>query len=421
MSDETLAGSAAPPATSEDTAAAKATTRYARKAVFASSIGYAMDGFDLLILGFALSAISGDLGLGGAEAGSLATITLIGAVVGGIAFGILSDRIGRVKVLTYSVIFFAVFTGLTAISTSYWEIAVFRFLAGVGIGGEFGIGMTLAAEAWPAKKRARATSLVGLGWQAGVLLAALISAPVLNAWGWRGLFLLGAFPAIVAIVFRSRLHEPEQFTRHRESQEGKPKVPLKLLVADGPTTRATIGVLVLTSVQNFGYFGIMIWLPTYLSTQFGYSLTKSGVWTAVTVVGMGVGILAFGEIADKLGRRKAFWLFQAGAAISVLGYSQLSSPWALMVGGAIMGAFANGMIGGYGALMAELYPTAIRSTAQNVLFNLGRAVGGFAPIVVALVAASYGFGFAIGVLSVIYLLDMVAMIFIPDRRAEQLA
>ncbi|MEV8607428.1 MFS transporter [Amycolatopsis sp. NPDC051373] len=421
MSDETLAGSTAPPATSEDTPAAKATTRYARKAVFASSLGYAMDGFDLLILGFALSAISGDLGLGGAEAGSLATITLIGAVVGGIAFGILSDRIGRVKVLTYSVIFFAVFTGLTAISTSYWEIAVFRFLAGVGIGGEFGIGMTLAAEAWPAKKRARATSLVGLGWQAGVLLAALVSAPVLNAWGWRGLFLLGAFPAIVAIVFRSRLHEPEQFTRHRELQQGKPKVPLKLLVADGPTTRATIGVLVLTSVQNFGYFGIMIWLPTYLSTQFGYSLTKSGVWTAVTVVGMGVGILAFGEVADKLGRRKAFWLFQAGAALSVLGYSQLSSPWALMVGGAIMGAFANGMIGGYGALMAELYPTAIRSTAQNVLFNLGRAVGGFAPIVVALVAASYGFGFAIGVLSVIYLLDMVAMIFIPDRRAEQLA
>ncbi|MEV4596750.1 MFS transporter [Amycolatopsis sp. NPDC049253] len=421
MSDETLAGSAAPPATSEDAPATKASTRYARKAVFASSLGYAMDGFDLLILGFALSAISGDLGLGGAEAGSLATITLIGAVVGGIAFGILSDRIGRVKVLTYSVIFFAVFTGLTAISTSYWEIAVFRFLAGVGIGGEFGIGMTLAAEAWPAKKRARATSLVGLGWQAGVLLAALVSAPVLNAWGWRGLFLLGAFPAVVAIVFRSRLHEPEQFTRHRERQEGKPKVPLKLLVADGPTTRATIGVLVLTSVQNFGYFGIMIWLPTYLSTQFGYSLTKSGIWTAVTVVGMGAGILAFGEIADKLGRRKAFWLFQAGAALSVLGYSQLSSPWALMVGGAVMGAFANGMIGGYGALMAELYPTAIRSTAQNVLFNLGRAVGGFAPIVVALVAASYGFGFAIGVLSVIYLLDMVAMIFIPDRRAEQLA
>ncbi|WP_326834602.1 MFS transporter [Amycolatopsis rhabdoformis] len=418
MSDETLADTTPPETQPAPSAAA---TRYARKAVFASSLGYAMDGFDLLILGFALSAISGDLGLGTAQAGSLATITLIGAVVGGIAFGVLADRIGRVKVLTYSVIFFAVFTGLTAISTGYWEIAVFRFLAGVGIGGEFGIGMTLAAEAWPAKKRARATSLVGLGWQAGVLLAALVSAPVLTAWGWRGLFLLGAFPAVVAIVFRSRLHEPEQFTRHRASQVGKPKVPLKLLVADARTTRATIGVLVLTSVQNFGYFGIMIWLPTYLSTQFGYSLTKSGVWTAVTVVGMGVGILAFGEIADKLGRRKAFWLFQAGAAVSVLGYSQLSSPWALMIGGAIMGAFANGMIGGYGALMAELYPTAIRSTAQNVLFNLGRAVGGFAPIVVALVAASYGFGFAIGVLSVIYLLDMVAMIFIPDRRAEQLA
>lgn len=394
---------------------------YGKKAVVASSLGYAMDGFDLLILGFALSAISAELHLGQAQAGSLATITLFGAVLGGIVFGVLADRFGRVKMLTYSVVFFAVFTGLTAIADSFTEIAVFRFLAGIGIGGEFGIGMTLAAESWPAKKRARATAWVGLGWQAGVLLAALVSAPVLIHWGWRGLFLLGAVPAVVAIVFRSRLHEPEKFTQFKAAQQGRPqKVPLKLLVADAETTRATIGILVLTSVQNFGYYGIMIWLPTYLEDRFGYSLTKSSVWTAVTVVGMGVGILVFGQLADRLGRRKAFWIFQFGAAVSVLAYSQAVSPWALVIGGAVMGAFANGMIGGYGALMAELYPTAVRSTAQNILFNAGRAVGGLAPVVVALVAASLGLGTAIGLLAVIYLLDMAAMLLIPDRQAEEL-
>lgn len=395
-------------------------TGYAKRAVVASALGYAMDGFDLLILGFAMTAIGAELHFGQAQGGSLATITLIGAVLGGLVFGILADRFGRVRMLTYSIVFFAVFTGLTALSQGYADMAVYRFLAGIGLGGEFGIGMTLAAEAWPARKRARATALVGLGWQAGVLLAALVSAPVIALVGWRGLFLVGVIPAVAAVVFRSRLHEPEKFVQARAAHTSPLLSRLRLLVADARTTRTTLGVVVLTSVQNFGYFGIMIWLPTYLATRFGYSLTKSATWTAVTILGMGVGILLFGQFADRVGRRPAFWVFQVGAAGSVLVYSQLVSPWALLIGGAIMGAFANGMLGGYGALMAELYPTEVRSTAQNVLFNIGRAVGGFAPVVVALVAGARGFAFAIGLLAVIYFLDMGAMLLIPERRAAEL-
>jgi benzoate transport len=393
---------------------------YARKAVLASSIGYALDGFDLLILGFALPSISVALGLDKTEAGSLATITLFGAVVGGVVFGVLADRAGRTRVLTYSVVFFGVFTALTALAHGYAEIAVFRFLAGVGIGGEYGIGMTLAAESWPPRMRNRATSLVGLGWQSGVLVAALVSAPVLSAWGWRGLFLIGVVPAVVAVVFRSRLAEPEAFTDHKSARERPPRFPVRLLVADRATVRAGVGILILTSVQNFGYYGIMTWLPTYLSDRFGYSLTKSSLWTAVTVVGMAAGVVVFGLLADRIGHRRSFWIFQACAAVSVLAYSQLASPIALLVGGAVMGAFANGMIGGYGALTAELYPTAVRSTAQNVLFNVGRAVGGLAPVVVAYIAERHGFATAIALLAVIYVIDMGAMLLIPDRRAREL-
>jgi MFS family permease len=391
-------------------------TSEARKAIVASILGYAMDGFDLQILAFALSAITADLALSNTEAGSLATITLIGAVLGGIVFGILSDYFGRVRMLTWSIVFFAVFTGLTATAHGYTGIAIFRFLAGVGIGGEFGIGMTLAAETWPARLRARATSLVGLGWQAGVLVAALLSAPILTTWGWRGLFALGALPAVVAIVVRLRLGEPTRFTERPARQT----FPLTLLVSDARTIRVGIGVLILTSVQNFGYYGIMTWLPTYLARQFGYGLTKSAIWTAVTVVGMAIGIVIFGQLADRIGRRPAFWIFQAGAAISLVVYSQLTTSLALLLGGAVMGAFANGMLGGYGALIAELYPTQARATAQNVLFNLGRAVGGFAPVAVALLASAHGFPFAIGALAVIYLVDMVAMLLIPERRAAEL-
>ncbi len=393
---------------------------YARKAVLASAVGYGLDGFDLLILGFALSGISASLGLNKPEAASLATITLLGAVLGGMAFGILSDYLGRVKVLTWSIVLFAVFTGLTALSHNYTEIAVFRFMAGLGIGGEFGIGMTLAAEAWPARMRARATSLVGLGWQAGVLVAALVSGPVIAAFGWRALFVIGIIPAFIAFVFRRTVAEPPKFQAERAKHLSK-AFPLRLLVADGPTTRASLGLFVLTSVQNFGYYGIMIWLPTYLATRFHYSITRSSLWTAVTVVGMGAGIYVFGQLADRIGRRPSFWIFQAGAIVSVLAYSRMTTATGLLVGGAIMGIFINGMLGGYGALMAELYPTRARATAQNVLFNLGRAVGGFGPVVVAVIAIRHGFAFAIALLAAIYVLDMIAMLVIPERRGAELA
>src|SRR3981189_1983419 len=144
----------------------------ARKALAAATIGYAMDGFDLLILGFMLRAISADLHLTPAQAGSLVTWTLIGAVAGGILFGILSDYYGRVRVLTWTILLFAVFTGLGAMAQGYWDLLIYRTIAGLGLGGEFGIGMTLVAETWPARHRARGCAYVALGWQAGVLAGA---------------------------------------------------------------------------------------------------------------------------------------------------------------------------------------------------------------------------------------------------------
>ncbi|MEV0083826.1 MFS transporter [Saccharopolyspora sp. NPDC050642] len=392
-------------------------SRYAKQAMVASAVGYGIDGMDNLILGVALTAISLDVGLSQTEAGSLATVTLIGAVLGGVLFGIMGDYFGRVRTLTWSVILFAVFTGLTALAQGYLDLAIYRFIAGVGLGGEFGVGMALVAETWPAKMRARATSLVGVGGQAGVLIGTLAAGPIVTAWGWRTLFVIGAIPALIAFVLRNRLAEPEAFTKIERERR---RFPLRLLFADARTTRSSIALLVLCSVQTFGYYGIMTWLPTYLSKQFGFSLTKSGTWTAVTVLGMAAGMWIFGQLADRIGRRRTFWIFQAGAILSVLGYSQLTDQYALLVGGAIMGVFVNGMLGGYGALMAELYPTAARATAENVLFNLGRAVGGFAPIVFALIAQSSSFAVAIAFLAVLYAADMLMMFLLPDRKGEAL-
>lgn len=395
-------------------------TPAARKALWGSALGYAMDGFDLLILGFMLRAISADLGLTPAQAASLVTATLVGAVIGGVGFGMLSDRLGRVRVLTWTIMLFAVFTGLCALAQGYWDLLIYRTIAGIGLGGEFGIGMALVAEAWPASKRARASSYVGLGWQAGVLLAAVVTPMLLPVIGWRGMFAVGLFPAVAAYFIRRSLHEPDVFVER--SAKAPAASPLRLLVADAQARRRSLGLVILCSVQNFGYYGVMIWLPNYLSSRFGFGLTQSATWTAVTILGMAAGIYAFGQVADRVGRKPAFFGWMLGAAIMVVVYSRLTDPAALLIGGAVMGFFVNGMLGGYGALMSELYPTAARATAQNVLFNIGRAVGGFGPVAVGAVAAAYGFETAIALLALLYILDILAMWFlIPERRGAELA
>ena len=399
--------------------------QYGWKALIGSAVGYAMDGFDLLILGFMLSAISADLNLTPAQSGSLVTWTLVGAVVGGIVFGALSDRYGRVRVLTWTIVLFAVFTGLCAIAQGYWDLLIYRTIAGIGLGGEFGIGMALAIEAWPAKHRAKAASYVALGWQFGVLAAALLTPVLLPHIGWRGMFVVGIFPAFVAWYLRVRLHEPEIFSQKQtalSTQKISKLESFKLLVKDKATTKVSLGVVVLTSVQNFGYYGIMIWMPNFLSKQLGFSLTKSGLWTAVTVCGMMAGIWIFGRLADRVGRKPSFLLFQLGAVISIIIYSQLTDSTAMLVAGAFLGMFVNGMMGGYGALMAEAYPTEARATAQNVLFNLGRAVGGFGPVVVGAIVSAYSFSIAIAFLAVIYVIDMVATVFlVPELKGKELS
>jgi MFS family permease len=403
-----------------DTIAIETDSRRSRRTtIWGSAIGYATDGFDLLLLGFLMRPIAADLGLSQAQAASLVTATLFGAVIGGFIFGWLSDRLGRVRVLAWTIVLFAVFTGMCALAHGYWDLLVYRAIAGLGLGGEFGIGMALVAEACPAADRARVSSYVGLGWQGGVLAAAIVTPLLLPSIGWRGMFLIGIFPAVVAYLIRRTLHEPELFVR--DSRTRAPQSSLRLLVKDAATIKLSFGMAVLCSVQNFGYYGVMIWLPNYLSNRFGLALTQTAEWTVATILGMSLGLVVFGQIADRIGRRTAFFIYMAGAAAMVLYYSRLSDPTELFYAGIVMGFFVNGMIGGYGALMSELYPTAARATAQNVLFNLGRAVGGFGPLLVGLVASTHGFEFAITVLAALYLVDLATMwLLIPERRGVEL-
>jgi MFS family permease len=234
------------------------------------------------------------------------------------------------------------------------------------------------------------------------------------------MFLLGLMPVGLTFGLRRVLPEPALFVAAKKESGAWTRVAE--LFKDRATVRKSAGMIVLCCVQQVGYYGLMTWLPFILSKRHGLSLTQSGVWTAATVAGMSAGIWMFGELADRIGRRPSFFIFQAMAAVSVVGYSRLESPVELLVGGAVMGVFVNGMLGGYGTLISELYPTEVRATAQNLFFNIGRAAGGFGPLLMGALAARYSFATAIAALALLYLLDLLATAtLVPESRGVELA
>lgn len=408
------------------------------KVMWASIIGYAMDGLDVLILSFAMAAIVSEFGLTLGEGGLIATYTLIGTVLGGYLFGIFADYYGRVHTFSLTIIIFSIFTGACAFADNVTHLNILRFLAGLGLGGEYGIGMTLVSETWPAAKRARATAGVAMGWQAGAVLAAILAAVVLPDYGWRGLFLVGVVPALLAAWARHGIKEPPMWVKRKEMKKAlaarkangealtaeeeeqlaeAKKFPLAHLFAGPSKTVTTLSLTVMTSVQNFGYYGIMVWLPMILLKEHGLTTKSMSGWMIVTVIGMIAGIYVFGYLCDRLGRKVPYLIFYICAAAMVYIYVNLGTPIALLFGGAFLGFFCNGMMAGYGTLLSENYTTDARSTAQNFIFNTGRAVGGFAPAIIGALAQSHGFSAAFALLSCVYIAAAVnVLLFIKDTR-----
>ena len=379
-----------------------------------------------------MAAIVSEFGLTLGEGGMIATYTLIGTVLGGYIFGIFADWWGRVHTFSLTIIIFSIFTGACAFADNAVHLDILRFLAGLGLGGEYGIGMTLVSETWPGAKRARATAGVAMGWQAGAVLAAILAAVVLPDYGWRGLFLVGVLPALLAAWARHGIKEPPMWVKRKEMKKAlqarkdagekltaeeeeqlteAKKFPLAHLFADKKTTITTIALTIMTSVQNFGYYGIMVWLPMILLKEHGLTTKSMSGWMIVTVIGMIAGIFVFGWLCDRLGRKKPYLLFYVCAAAMVYIYVNLGTPIALLFGGAFLGFFCNGMMAGYGTLLSENYTTDARSTAQNFIFNTGRAVGGFAPVIIGTIAQTNGFNTAFVLLSAVYLAAAVNVLF----------
>lgn len=395
-------------------------TPYQKKTLFASTVGYALDGMDIMLLGFCLPMLMNYFGLTDTEAAILNSVTLLGAVLGGIIFGIMADKYGRVKVFSWTILIFSFFTGLCAISPNYESFALFRFLSGLGLGGEFGIGMTLVSESWPKHKRSRATSIVALGFQGGIILATLTTTYIGVHYGWRWAFAMGVLPALFVAWTRKGLAEPEIWQTLKDNQQNK--IALHKLFINRRTTLTSIGLTIACTVQNFGFYGLMVWMPTMIANELHLPFVKTTYWTISTTIGMILGILMFGWFCDKFGRRPSYIVFLLVSAIAIWIYFQQKDMTVLIIFGAVIGFFVNGMMGGYGALLAEHYPTDARSSAENIIFNSGRCIAGLSQILIGYIATQSSISYALALLSGTYLLSVLAFIFlIPESKGKALA
>lgn len=395
---------------------------YRKKTVVASVAGLTLEGMDIMFISFAMTMIIAEFHIDLATGGLISSITNIGMLIGGILFGVLADKYGRVKVFTYTVLLFAVGTALTGLATNIEQVYLFRFIAGLGAGGEYGIGMALVAEAWPKNKQGRASSYVSVGAQYGVILAALLSAVILPTLGWRALFFVGVVPVIFAFIVRKNLDESPEWLaaqKLKKASNKREKNKLGQLFNSSKTTFTTVALMIMATVQIAGYNGLMIWLPSMLQQSQGLSVSGSALWTISTAVGMIIGMLTFGQFLDRFGTKRAFGIFLLASACAVFVYAYATGSAGVLIGGAIVGFFSNGMFAGYGALIGGLYPTEIRSTATNTIFNFGRAVGGFSPILVGYILQNYDMKMAMLYLAGLYIISFVMMLTLKKGSTTQ--
>ncbi|MBW8867244.1 MAG: MFS transporter [Acidobacteria bacterium] len=396
--------------------------RDARHAFVAASLGWMLDSFDVMLYAIVLAALIQDpvLHLSFGTAGILGSVTLVSAAIGGIAFGVLADRIGRKRALMAAVLIYSVFTAACGLAQTAVQLAVFRVLLGLGMGGEWATGAALVSETFPARHRGKALAFVQSSWAIGYGLAALVNLLVMPLWGWRGVFFVGVIPALFTMWIQQNVREPKIWLDTPPSERGRVSMLFVPSIA-----KVTVVITLMNACTLFGWWGLNSWVPGYLALApsrggIGLSSSVMSLFVIAMQVGMWFGYVSFGFIADAVGRKRTYIVFLLAASVLLPLYGNLRTPAVLLALGPFVAFFGTGYYSGFGALIAELYPTAVRATAAGVCYNTGRIASAAAPFVVGSLANTRGFGAAFTVAGAAFLLAAVMWIGIPETRNREL-
>lgn len=399
-----------------------------RRTFWSCKIGYALDAMDTQFLSFVIPTLIATWGMSKGDAGLIGTTTLLTSAAGGWIAGILSDRIGRVKTLQLTILWFAFFTVLCGLAQNFTQLLVFRGLMGFGMGGEWTAGAILIGEVIRAKDRGKAVGMVqagwAIGWGASALLYALMFSILPDEWAWRSLFLLGILPALFVIFIRRFVEEPDVYLEQQKKiakAAPEDRVPFTRIFAPGLRSITLRAVLLTTGAQG-GYYAITTWLPTFLKTERHLTVLGTGGYLAMVIVGSYVGYIVSAFLTDYLGRKKNFILFASGSLCIALAYTRLPVNDSVMLFlGFPLGFCVSGVFSGMGAFLTELFPTSVRGSGQGFSYNMGRAVGALFPLMIGLSSQSMALGEAIGVFAgVAYGVMILAALTLPETAGKQL-
>jgi MFS family permease len=390
-----------------------------KRALFASIFASGLDDLNVMFLSFTLGSIITHLGLSGVEGGWISTITNLGMLVGGLIFGVLADRYNKFNVFKLTIIIFSVATGLIFFTENITYLYLMRFIAGIGVGGEYGVAISIMAGIVPSHKMGRISSLNGIMGQLGSIGSAILASIIAPFFGWRGLFLFGLAPLLLVLWMHFAIDEDDVTDRDAPNKnEETKKASIKELFATKELAHQTLALMVMTTVQIAGYFGLMNWLPTMMQQSLGIQ-ADSNLWMITTIIGMCIGMLVFGQILDKFGPRLAYGIFLISSMLAVYFFTYVNSMASLLIGGAIMGFFVNGMFSGYGAICTRLYPHRIRTIANNTILNVGRAIGGFSSVIIGFILDNAGVTQVMLFIAGLYLISFIAMMSISNLRSKR--
>ena len=397
-----------------------------RRTFWSCKIGYALDAMDTQFLSFVIPTLIATWGLSKGDAGLIGTVTLLTSALGGWIAGIMSDRIGRVKTLQITILWFAFFTVLCGLAQNFQQLLWARGLMGFGMGGEWTAGAILIGEVIRARDRGKAVGMVQAGWALGWGMSALLYALMFSLlppeWAWRSLFLLGILPALFVIFIRRFVDEPDVFIAEQNKvRVSEDRVQFTAIFAPKMLSVTLRAVLLTTGAQG-GYYAITTWLPTFLKTERHLTVLGTGGYLAMVIVGSYVGYIVSAFLTDYLGRKKNFILFATGSMCIALAYTRLPVTDSVMLFlGFPLGFCVSGVFSGMGAFLTELFPTSMRGSGQGFSYNMGRAIGSLFPLMIGLSSQSMALGEAIGIFAgAAYGVMILAALTLPETAGKQL-
>jgi MFS family permease len=397
-----------------------------KRTLIAAALGWGLDGFDVLLYSNVQIHVMTALGIHSkAIAGLPNAFMLLASGIGGVLFGFIADRIGRTKALMLSILTYSLCSLGSGFSTSIFMLIAFRFVLGLGMGGEWNTGATLVAETWPTHLRARAIAIVQSAWAWGLAAAALTAWIVLDRLhlNWRFVFFVGVLPALVTLWIRKSVPESEMWQQHRD--QATTKAPFSEIFS--PVFRKqTIFLLLLNIFGLFAWWGLFSWMPPYLTLPVekgGRGLSMMNTTTllvTLNLVGMFPGYLCYGWFADKLGRKRSLILYTLCAAGLIPLYAAARTPWIILVLGALVGFFGTGFFAGSGIIGSELFPTRVRARALGFTYNGARALSCVAPYTIGWVGDKKGLSAAFLLCAIAFVLTALMATQLPETKGKNL-